>query len=627
LLTLALDLLPRHRHMELVTRGTRGASSRLGFYIFAAMLLLRLVVLARMADSPFLLPSHGDMAFYNDWARRILHGEGVERGAFYGLPGYAYLLAGIYYLAGYSPFIPEFLQACADAGTGLLIYLISLRLFCGSANSSRASWIGALAALGWAFFQPAQAYSAVLMPTALAVFVFWFVVWQIVQRDRLPKLPWFGIVGCLIGLSATAVATTLFLLPLLVIACFCKWRPAASARQFWISRIFCALLLFGGVTVGTAPCWIHNYFYARDPVLLSAHSGVNFWIGNNPAANGYPKFPPGLHAGQKSMLQDSISAAEQDAGHPLRRSEVSAYWSHQATSYIRQHFGAWLRLVLKKIGNFWNAFQYDDLSIITILRDHGITLPGPGFGIVGALGLAGLIFALIASPAAAWIAGAIALQMCALLPVFITERYRLSAVPGLLIFASFGLCWFFHYCMRMQIPAFLAYAAAVGAATALVSIPQRDESLWALDDYNAGIVALDLGDYPMAKAKLDLAYTYVPDNAEVNFAEGNLHLTIGDRTKAKQFYRSTLKLDPQHCGALNNLGLLAIEEKRWDLAIQFLMGALIKNSADAKGHFLLAEALLAHGENHRAREEVTRALALNPAQPEYQSLAARIQNQ
>ena len=130
-----------------------------------------------------------------------------------------------------------------------------------------------------------------------------------------------------------------------------------------------------GVFFGASPAWIHNYVVARDPVFLSAHSGVNFWIGNNPVANGYPKFPPGLHAGQEAMLQDSITTAEKAAGRPLKRSEVSKFWSAKASAWIHEHPGDWLRLVGVKIRNFWNAFQYDDISVVTALRDQSDHFP------------------------------------------------------------------------------------------------------------------------------------------------------------------------------------------------------------------------------------------------------------
>src|SRR4029077_3096011 len=156
--------------------------------------------------------------------------------------------------------------------------------------------------------------------------------------------------------------------------------------------------LIVGLMFGTSPCWIHNYFLARDPVVLSAHSGINFWIGNNPQANGYPRLPPGLRAGQAAMLQDSIDQAEVNAGRPLKHAEVSRYWSDKDRNYIETEFGKWLKLVARKLRNVWSAFQYDDLSIITILREQGVIFSGLYFGAVGALAIPGIFFAQRGTP-------------------------------------------------------------------------------------------------------------------------------------------------------------------------------------------------------------------------------------
>jgi len=119
---------------------------------------------------------------------------------------------------------------------------------------------------------------------------------------------------------------------------------------------------------------------AQDPgvpvVMLTAHGGINFWIGNNPTATGYPKMPPGIRATQEGALRDSITLAERTNGRPMKRWEVSKYWSAQANAYISTHRTAWMRLIVVKIKNFWNAYQYDDLSIIKLLRDDGVLPPG-----------------------------------------------------------------------------------------------------------------------------------------------------------------------------------------------------------------------------------------------------------
>src|SRR5438876_5688605 len=95
-----------------------------GHLIFLGVFLLRLGALVRLTHSPLLLPSRGDMHFYNDWAKEILRGQFAQPFAFYGLPGYAYLLAALYKIFSPNPFVPGLFQAGADAGVAVLIYLI-----------------------------------------------------------------------------------------------------------------------------------------------------------------------------------------------------------------------------------------------------------------------------------------------------------------------------------------------------------------------------------------------------------------------------------------------------------------------------------------------------------------------
>ncbi len=601
-------------------------------YVFAGVLCLRLIVLARLSASSFLLPNSGDMQFYNEWARRILAGQWTDHHAFYGLPLYPYFLAFLYRLFGYSPFLPGFLQAVLDAGTGAILYKLAVKIF-GTAPAPKANQrdddmpdlssryggkcIGVMAALGWGFFLPEQAYAAILMPTAGLVFAFWFIVWQIVSHPELPTRLNAWLMGMLIGFTAMGVATILFLVPLLLAAFFFKWKTRTSQHAVWRSQLATAAFLLLGIGMGASPCWIHNYFIARDPVFLSAHSGVNFWIGNNPVATGYPRFPPGLHAGQKAMLQDSITTAEQVAGRSLKRSEVSAYWSKKASAYIKNNFGDWLKLILIKIRNFWNAFQYDDLSIITILREQNVLSFGIRFGLVAALGIPGLFLAGWKFPLSRWVSAAVLLHMGSLLTVFITERYRVAAVPGLLLGATFGAWDLWQNCINAKYRSVAVYLLALLAATFFVSVPQTDPGLWGLDAYNSGLQALQVNNYPLAEKKLERSYAYVPENAEINFALGNLRLAQGDTFHAKQFYAASLRLDPKHAGALNNLGVLALNEERWEIASRFFRKAVDQDPEDAKTHYLLARALLRIGDRLEANSEIAKAIQLDPNQGDF----------
>jgi tetratricopeptide (TPR) repeat protein len=604
------------------------APKHLQLCLFLGVFALRLVVLRRLTGSHYLLPNSGDMQFYNDWALRILHGNWTEHTAFYGLPLYAYLLAAIYKIVGYGPFVPGFLQAGLEAGTSVLLYKLALVSFDHAEQEETRSAsdnepenrkvVGLIAAIGWAFFQPAQAYSVILMPTAWLVFVFWLVVWQIVRWRKPPRFWRLFLLGTLIGVTAMGIATILFLLPLVLAALLVRCRTTL------LQWTMASALFVTGVFSGASPAWIHNFYVANDSVFLSAHSGINFWIGNNPTATGYPKFPPGLHAGQEAMLKDSISAAERAAGRPLKRSEVSAYWSEKGVEWISKHPLQWLALIGTKMKNFWNAYQYDDLSIVTPLQEQGVTLPGLRFGLVAALAIPGMLLACWQYRRARWIAAAVFLHMAALLTVFITERYRLAAVPGLALFASFGLWTLWQHLTEMRYREATVFIILLFCGTAFVSLPQRDETLWALDSYNSGLQALEAGQLSVARRKLDVAYAYSRQNAEVNFAQGNLKLALGEKQVAKSFYLRALLLDSRHVGAFNNLGIIALEEKQWGLAARFFRHALMQLPNDSKLHYLLARSYLEDRELAQARDEIEIALALAPDRPELQALERQI---
>ena len=482
---------------------------RQAFPLFACALTfaLRLITLARLSDSPYGLPVTSDMKFYADWGRRIAEGQLTDFHAFYGQPLYAYLLGGVFALVSFQPFWVGLLQALLDATTALLIFKIATQVF---AESPRAGVvIGLSAAIGWAFYVPAAAYCGLLIPAAFVTVSWWFTIWWLLRRSAAARwFEWLGL-AFLIGLAAMISAATLFLLPLALVAAILRRRGRAL------------LALATGLALGTAPAWGHNLFIARDPVFISAHGGLNFWIGNNPEANGYPKIPSGLPSEQGALLHESIDIAERAAGHFLPRSAVSKYWSDKAWEYITVHPLDWLALEGVKLKNFWSSFGYDDLSSITPLRDASIVLPGIHFGLLAALGLPGAIFA-FRNRKARWIIAALGLQMLALLPVFVNERYRMSAAPGLLLLAAFFVV---ELWCRLLARRWLPVAAAAGAlilSTIFVTLPPTDRALLSVDNFKAGRRQLLAQDFDRAEKRLRLAAGAVVPPQEVTPTVGRL---------------------------------------------------------------------------------------------------------
>jgi tetratricopeptide (TPR) repeat protein len=357
---------------------------------------------------------------------------------------------------------------------------------------------------------------------------------------------------------------------------------------------------------------------------LSAHGGINFWLGNNPEATGYPHFP-GMRAGQAGMLRDSVDQAEAAAGRNLNRSEISQFWSAKARAYIANNPREWLNLIGRKVGNFWNGFEYDDLGVIANFREHRVVFPGPHFAIIAVLAIPGFFFSLRAFPSSRWIAAAILLHLAAVLPVFVTERYRLAVVPGLLVFAASGLRELWQSCSLGRYRRLGAYFAILSVAAILVTLPRNDPTLWAMQPYDLGRQALESGDYQRAEEQLRRARFYAPDNPETNLALGNLQLAQGNRAEAIAFYEATLRVDPTHKSALNNLGVIALDVHLPAEAKGYFLRALQQEPNNSKTHFLLAKAELALGNIEGAGIALAHALEHEPDRAEFRQLQSEIE--
>jgi tetratricopeptide (TPR) repeat protein len=216
--------------------------------------------------------------------------------------------------------------------------------------------------------------------------------------------------------------------------------------------------------------------------------------------------------------------------------------------------------------------------------------------------------------------------MAALLPVFVTERYRLAAAPGLLLLGAGGLWLLWENIVSRSWIALGFQCALVAGSLWFVTRPQEDIGLWSLDFYKAGVRATDGSVEATAKGKpalaaeyqnhalrsLETAYAYVPNNAEIAFALGNVWYHGGDNTRAKLCYERALQINTSngrsHASALNNLGVIALEEKRPADAERLLQLSLTAEPDDAKTWFLLARACRDQGDISHAETAITQAI-------------------
>ena len=169
--------------------------------------------------------------------------------------------------------------------TAVLIYNVSVGRFLEAACAVPKSgvsrrWVGP--------FVPAQTYAVVLMPT-LGLSLSLVILWRIVSRKNADEMGAL-ILGQLVGLPRRQ-SRRFFSHPVGVGAIF----QTGDFHSFQFPRASRPRSAHNAAA-GTSPCW-NNCFIAHDRAFLSAHSGINFWIGNNPR-DWLSAFPP-VSAGRR----------------------------------------------------------------------------------------------------------------------------------------------------------------------------------------------------------------------------------------------------------------------------------------------------------------------------------------
>jgi tetratricopeptide (TPR) repeat protein len=593
--------------------------------LFLIAFTLRMSALLSLSKSEYWLPETGDSTFYEQWALEIVSGQRTDTSSFYGLPGYPFLLALLFSVLGRDPFSVALIQIVLDSLTTVAIWSLARRVLSDFKQSSQTQHLenvtSYFAALCYAFFQPIQAYTIITMPTTLGVFAATSALAAaLISFEGKHKIPCALLLGVALGLTTTAIATVSAMVPVLGLL-------ALRGKPRFPKGVGALAALCLGFAMGTAPCWVHNYLIAKEPVFLSAHSGLNFYLGNNPHGNGYPRIPKGMRASQSGLLADSIKIAEAEAGKPLLNYEVSEHWANKARKFIQQEPLRWLRLMIRKSLNVVSALEYDDISVLQVFRGEGILLPGLRFWHLAVLGLPGLVAASVRWPNFRPVALATVAQAAVILPVFVTERYRTPLAPGLAIASAAFVLFLVEKLRRKH---FLAVGAGAGLAVAsafVVFWPPPATYTQHFATYNYGVKALNAGDLDKAETLLMQVAKEVPDNVETMFALGNLWIARGNTARAKIYYRRVIELDPGHERTWNNLGALALEEKRYDLAVAFLKRSLELDPTDEKTHYLLATALRERGEIEEALKHALLALRFGGHRDAYESLKADLVRQ
>lgn len=563
------DSQAEHRRAEIGRGDRRGGERRGGALYFVALValaaLLRLAYTLASRQSPFFDHLDLDTKFYDSWARQIAAGDWVGRDVFFMGPLYPYFLALIYKVFGPSLLAAKIVQSLVGALTAGFTFLLG-RECLGKA-------VGILAGLFAAVYVPFIFTDTLLLFPVLATLLNTIMLYLLLSGLARGAARAFVASGFFAGLSAAGNASILAFAPLAVafILLWRRWALEARLRK--------ALLFVAGLALVVVPIAARNYAVGRDFVPLTSNAGLNFYIGNSAKATGAYVKPDGLDIYTDPSGE---AIAERALGRQLKPSQVSSYWTDRALGYITQDPGAFVRNLARKFFFFWSVYEIPQIEHLPFERQYSriLRLPTPSFGMICPLGVLGAVLALRRRRAAHLLLFFVIAYAASIIAFFVVARYRLPAVPALMVFAAYAVLWLIGCAARGRWRHFAYAFAGFLALFALVHINfYRIHPLngFAQSHYRLGVIYEGKSDLVRAIENHRKAVELDPTIAAAHVNLGILLSRQGKYDEAKAHLGEAVRRDPAYDKALYNLGLVYAETGRGDSALVMLDRALEVN--------------------------------------------------
>jgi tetratricopeptide (TPR) repeat protein len=591
--------------------------------VFAVALTARLVHLWALRDTPAIDVLMSDARAYDAWAQRLAAGDWVGSDVFYQAPLYPYLLGVVYAVLGRDLLIVRVIQALVGALAAALLAAAGTRLFGRS--------VGLLAGLGLALYAPAIFLDSLLQKSVLDVAFVCLVLWtasRVIETPARPW-PWFGL-GLALGALSLTRENALALVAVAVGWSLLAARRPATAREDRPERrdvspgvtpafpLQPTVALLAGLTLLLLPVAARNYAVTGGFYLTTSQFGPNFFIGNNPDADGtYMALRPGRGAPEFERA-DATALAERAEQRTLTPAEVSSYWTGRALAFITGEPAAWLRLMARKTALLWNRSEMLDTESQETYEDWSPLLRGLAwvghFGVLVPLALVGLVAAW-PQRRRLWPVVAMAAAYAASVVLFyVFARYRFPLVPFLLLFAAAGLVATPRLWRTMAPRRRLALVAVTIIVAAGVNIPMLSAArMRAITATNLGTALHEAGRHDDAVRQFEAAVALQPDYAP---AYNNLGVTLraqGRTDEAIAAYQRGLRLQDGYADLHFNLANALLAQNRADEAAVHLRLAADRAPADSAGaHNNLGTALAGQGQYAEAAAEFRAAIALDP---------------
>lgn len=579
--------------------------------VFASALLIRVLHIAALHDSPFFDFTIGDATAYDAWGRRIAAGNWLGDEVFYQAPLYPYFLGFVYTIFGHDFVWLRLTQAVLGASACTALARAGWLLFGRSA--------GLATGLILAFYAPAIFFDGLIQKSVLDLFLLSLVLWLLAGRLTRSQRPghgaWFATglaMGALILTRENAVALAVVL---------AGWTAARRPPPPRRKALAATAALLAGMGCVLGPVAARNTVVGGGFYLTTSQLGTNLYIGNHAEATG--SYVP-LRRGRGSARferDDATSLAETAVGRRLTPAEVSSYWTRRAVDWAVQNPSDWLSLMFRKFKLLWDSVELVDSEDQYTVADVSPPLRAAGlinhFGVLLPLSALGLVATWRDRRRLTILYLLLATYASSVLLFYVFARYRYPLVPFLALFAGAGVAHGWRWTRDAPVPGRVGCAALVLAAALLSNLgtsptgPMRAVTYHNLaNDYRAR------GDEKTAIDHYRHAIELADGFSEAHDALAATYLSLGRNAEAEQQYRYNLERNPGDALAHHGLAkLLGASERLEEAEVHYRRAvALDPHSPDA--HYDYGVLLASRGRWIEAVEQLETTLALEPDRPE-----------
>jgi len=481
--------------------------------IFLVALAYRGACFLEIGGHPLLRRPVVDAAHHDAWAWRIVQGDrlGHSQDDVFKPPVYPYFLAGLYGALGRHVAAVQWTQYILGALSCVLLALLGGRLL--------GPWAGRVAGLLAALYAPLVFFESQLLTPAVSVFLNTAALLLVVRAWDRRGPGWLVAAGALLGVSAGVRADVILSAALVVLYLALQDRGIPRLRR----ALKVACVVVGGAAM-ILPVTLRNYRLTGQFIPISSNAGINLYVGNV-AGDGTTAVPVGLR------WERLISRVPQETLE--RPADASRWWMRRTWEAVKASpWDAMGRLGRKALA-FFNRREFRNNICYHFLQREARALRAPlvQYWMVLPLAICGLAslwrhggagqrrtFALcLLWVGGYWLAGVL---------FFVTARFRVPAVPLLILPAAWGLLRIVEAIRRRQRKTLAIFAGVLlgGAALAWPTWFGRPEKLWVRDYVNLGNSLRTAGQMPAAERAYRQALAHDATDPDANYLLGRLLL-------------------------------------------------------------------------------------------------------